>query len=72
MVEYYDSGDSSKWEDKLSADIREVMWKSATVIIKEHPITGVGSYGKMDMVRQQAGEQAPMLEGFRHVQYSAR
>lgn len=67
MVEYYDSGDSSKWEDKLSADIREVMWKSAAEIIKEHPITGVGSYGKMDMVRQQAGEQAPMLEGFRHV-----
>ncbi|MCL7999391.1 O-antigen ligase family protein [Brucella sp. 21LCYQ03] len=67
MVEYYDTGDSSKWEDKISADIREVMWQSAAVIIKQHPITGVGSYGKMDMVRQQAGEQAPMLVGFRHV-----
>ncbi|MCX2695937.1 MULTISPECIES: O-antigen ligase family protein [Ochrobactrum] len=67
MVEYYDSGDSSKWEDKLSADIREVMWKSAATIIGQHPIAGVGSYSKMDIVRQQAGEQAPLLAGFRHV-----
>ncbi len=67
MVEYYDSGDSSKWEDKISADIREVMWESAATIIKQHPIAGVGSYSKMNLVREQAGEQAPMLAGFRHV-----
>lgn len=67
MVEYYDTGDSSKWEDKISADIRQVMWKSAVVIIEQHPLAGVGSYGKMDMVRAQAGEQGAMLAGFRHV-----
>ncbi|PWL19076.1 polymerase [Falsochrobactrum shanghaiense] len=67
MVEYYDSGDSSKWEDKVSADIRGVMWKSAATIIVQNPVAGVGAYSKMDMVRQQAGEQASLLEGFRHV-----
>lgn len=67
MAEYYDSGDSSKWQDKISADIREVMWKSATKIIEQHPIAGVGAYSKMDMVRAQAGEKASMLAGFRHV-----
>ncbi len=67
MVEYYDSGDSSKWQDKISADIREVMWKSATKIIAQHPIAGVGAYSKMDMVRAQADDNALMLEDFRHV-----
>ncbi|KAB0573627.1 O-antigen ligase family protein [Brucella pituitosa] len=67
MVEYYDSGDSSKWEDKISADIREVMWKNAVKVIEHNPIAGVGSYSKMDVVRAQAGEQASMLDGFRHV-----
>lgn len=67
MVEYYDSGDSSQWEDKISADIREVMWASAVKIIGQHPLAGVGSYGKMDLVRQQAGDKASMLAGFRHV-----
>lgn len=67
MVEYYDTGNSSKWEDKISADIREVMWTSAVTIIEQHPIAGVGSYAKMDIVRQQAGDQASMLAGFRHV-----
>lgn len=67
MVEYYDTGDSSKWQDKISADIREVMWASAANVIKQHPVAGVGSYSKMDIVRQEAGEQASMLTGFRHV-----
>lgn len=67
MVEYYDSGDSSQWEDKISADIREVMWKNAAIVIKQNPIAGVGSYAKMDVIRTQAGDQASMLEGFRHV-----
>lgn len=67
MAEYYDSGDSSKWEDKISADIREVMWKSAATVIEHNPIAGVGSYSKMDIVRMQASEQASLLEGFRHV-----
>ncbi|WP_094541630.1 O-antigen ligase family protein [Brucella grignonensis] len=67
MVEYYDSGDSSQWEDKVSADIREVMWKNAAKVIEHNPIAGVGSYSKMDVVRAQAGEQASMLNGFRHV-----
>lgn len=67
MVEYYDSGDSSQWEDKISADIREVMWTSAAKVIEQNPIAGVGAYTKMDVVRAQAGEQAALLEGFRHV-----
>lgn len=67
MVEYYDSGDSSQWEDKISADIREVMWKNAAIVIKQNPIAGVGSYAKMNVIRTQAGDQASMLEGFRHV-----
>ncbi|MFD1197699.1 O-antigen ligase family protein [Brucella gallinifaecis] len=67
MVEYYETGDSSKWQDKISADIREVMWKNSVIVIKQHPMIGVGSYSKMDIVRQEAGEQASMLAGFRHV-----
>lgn len=67
MVEYYDSGNSSNWEDKVSADIREVMWKSASRVIVAHPFTGVGSYSKMDYVRAEAGDKAAMLDGFRHV-----
>ena len=67
MVEYYDSGNSSNWNDKVSADIREVMWTSASHVIKTHPFTGVGSYSKMDFVKAEAGDKAPMLEGFRHV-----
>ncbi|PWU77219.1 polymerase [Ochrobactrum sp. POC9] len=67
MVEYYDSGNSSNWDDKVSADIREVMWTSASHVIKTHPFTGVGSYSKMDFVKTEAGDKAPMLEGFRHV-----
>ncbi|MBJ6132107.1 O-antigen ligase family protein [Ochrobactrum sp. Q0168] len=67
MIEYYDTGDSKQWEDKVSADIREVLWKSASKIIVQHPIAGVGAYSKMNEVRAEAGEQAPMLAGFLHV-----
>ncbi|WP_343313797.1 O-antigen ligase family protein [Brucella sp. BE17] len=67
MVEYYDSGDSSKWEDKMSADIRGVMWHGAARIIKQNPVAGVGSYAKMDAVRSEAGDQRSLLSGFRHV-----
>lgn len=67
MVEYYDTGRASDWEDKVSADIREVMWKSASRVIAAHPFTGVGSYSKMDDVRAEAGDKAAMLDGFRHV-----
>lgn len=67
IVEYYSTGNSAKWEDKLSADIREVMWINAVAVIKHYPVAGVGSHSKMEIVRQQAGEKAPMLAGFRHV-----
>ncbi|KAB2758617.1 O-antigen ligase family protein [Brucella anthropi] len=67
MVEYYDTGRASNWEDKVSADIREAMWKSASSVIVAHPLTGVGSYSKMDYVRAEAGDKAAMLDGFRHV-----
>lgn len=67
MVEYYDTGRASNWEDKVSADIREAMWKSASSVIVAHPLTGVGSYSKMDDVRAEAGDKAAMLDGFRHV-----
>lgn len=67
MVEYYDTGRASNWEDKASADIREAMWKSASSVIVAHPLTGVGSYSKMDYVRAEAGDKAAMLDGFRHV-----
>lgn len=67
MVEYYDTGRASNWEDKVSADIREAMWKSASRVIVAHPFTGVGSYSKMDYVRAEARDKAVMLDGFRHV-----
>ncbi|WP_245428704.1 O-antigen ligase family protein [Phyllobacterium phragmitis] len=67
IVEYYDTGDKSKWEDKISADIRFALWQGAREVISEHPLIGVGSYAKMDAVRVKAGENAPMLAGFRHV-----
>lgn len=67
MVEYYDTGDSSQWEDKMSADIRAAMWESASDVITAHPIAGVGSYSKMDFVKAEAGDKASMIEGFRHV-----
>ena len=67
MVEYYDTGRASNWEDKISADIREAMWKSASRVIMANPFTGVGSYSKMDYVRAEAGDKAAMLDGFRHV-----
>ncbi|WP_280991714.1 O-antigen ligase family protein [Ochrobactrum sp. 19YEA23] len=67
MIEYYDTGDSKQWEDKISADIREVLWKSASKIIAQHPFAGVGSYSKMNDVRAEAGDKAEMLAGFRHV-----
>ncbi|MFB8343129.1 O-antigen ligase family protein [Brucella cytisi] len=67
MVEYYDTGRASNWEDKISADIREAMWKSATRVIVANPFTGVGSYSKMDYVKAEAGDKAAMLGGFRHV-----
>ncbi|KXF78349.1 polymerase [Paramesorhizobium deserti] len=67
IVEYYDTGDQSKWEDKISADIRFALWDGARQVISEHPVIGVGSYEKMDAVRAKAGENASMLDGFRHV-----
>lgn len=67
MVEYYDTGRAANWDDKVSADIRETMWKSAAHVIEAHPFTGVGSYVKMDYVRAGAGDKAAMLDGFLHV-----
>lgn len=67
MVEYYNSGNSAQWDDKVSADIRLAMWDSAGKIIAQHPLIGVGSFQKMDEVRQQAGDMSELLAGFRHV-----
>lgn len=67
MIQYYDTGDSTKWEDKFSADIRLAMWQGAVKVIAQAPIIGVGASAKMDMVRQAAGPQGKMLDGFRHV-----
>lgn len=67
MIEYYDTGHAANWEDKISADIREIMWQSAARVIEAHPLAGVGSYSKMDYVRTEAGENAALLDGFRHV-----
>ncbi len=57
MIEYYDTGHAADWEDKVSADIREVMWRSASNVIAAHPLAGVGSYSKMDYVRGRGGRQ---------------
>ncbi|MBN9046647.1 MAG: O-antigen ligase family protein [Rhizobiales bacterium] len=67
MIEYYDTGNSADWEDKISADIREAMWQSAVKIIAHHPIAGVGGYAKMADVRAEAGNKAYLLKGFLHV-----
>ncbi|PYE85334.1 O-antigen ligase family protein [Phyllobacterium leguminum] len=50
-----------------SAETRLVMWEGAKQVILEHPLIGVGSYAKMDAVRAKAGENAPLLDGYRHV-----
>ncbi|MFC4625084.1 O-antigen ligase family protein [Daeguia caeni] len=70
MIDYYSSGDSRQWVDKQSADIRAVMWTSAARVIAEHPLTGVGGYSKMSVVRAAAGEQGNLIDGFRHVHNS--
>ncbi|GGB07750.1 hypothetical protein GCM10011491_39750 [Brucella endophytica] len=67
IVQYYNTGKMSNWQDKLSSGIRFSLWDSAIQVIREHPLIGVGPTAKMAEVRAKAGADAPMLEGFRHV-----
>ncbi|HWD12900.1 O-antigen ligase family protein [Pseudochrobactrum sp. sp1633] len=70
MMHYYETGDSSQWSDKSSADTREQMWRGAAKVVSEHPLTGVGSDQKMTAVREALGDQATLLDGYIHVHNS--
>lgn len=70
MVHYYETGDSSQWADKSSADTREQMWRGAVKVVAEHPLIGVGSEQKMTAVREALGDQATLLDGYIHVHNS--
>ncbi|MBX8824478.1 O-antigen ligase family protein [Ochrobactrum sp. SFR4] len=70
MVHYYETGDSSQWADKSSADTREQMWRGAVKVVKKHPLIGVGSEQKMPEVRAALGDQATLLDGYIHVHNS--
>lgn len=67
MMHYYETGDSSLWQDKTSADTREQMWHGAIKVITEHPLLGVGSEQKMPAVKAALGDQATLLDGYIHV-----
>lgn len=67
MVHYYETGDSSRWGDKASADTREQMWRGAIKVVSQHPLAGVGSEQKMDAVRAALGDEASLLKGYIHV-----
>lgn len=67
MMHYYETGDSSRWQDKTSADTREQMWRGAVKVVGQHPLVGVGSVHKMDAVRAALGDQATLLDGYIHV-----
>lgn len=67
MIHYYETGDSSLWSDKSSADTREQMWRGALRVVAENPLTGVGPEHKMSAVHDALGDQATLLEGYIHV-----
>lgn len=67
MMHYYETGDSSHWQDKTSADTREQMWRGAIQVVSQNPLAGVGSEHKMDAVRTALGDQATLLDGYLHV-----
>lgn len=70
MVHYYETGDSSRWADKKSADTREQMWHGAGLVIMQHPLIGVGSEQKMPAVKAALGDEATLLDGYIHVHNS--
>lgn len=70
MMHYYETGDSSLWSDKTSADTREQMWRGAGIVIAQHPLIGVGAEQKMPAVKAALGDQATLLSGYIHVHNS--
>lgn len=71
MMHYYETGDSSRWTDKISADIRGQMWRGAAEVIAQYPLIGVGAMQKMPAVKAELGDQAALLQGFIHVHNAA-
>lgn len=67
MLHYYETGDSSRWHDKISADTRIQMWSGAVQVIAQNPITGVGSQQKMAAVTTVLADRASLLDGYIHV-----
>lgn len=67
MIYYYETGDSSHWKDKNSADTRKEMWRGAVKVIVAHPLIGVGSDQKMWSVRNALGDKTIMLKRYIHV-----
>lgn len=70
MMHYYETGDSSQWADKSSADTREQMWRGSVRVVTENPLVGVGSDQKMPAVRAALGDDATLLDGYKHVHNS--
>lgn len=65
VYDYYVAGVGH--HDMMSGDIRLTMWSSALVVIGDHPFTGVGMMRMFDMLKAVAGDNAPMIDGFKHV-----
>ncbi|MBP2547699.1 O-antigen ligase [Neorhizobium galegae] len=53
--------------DMVSGDIRLTMWRSAVAVIAQHPFTGVGMMDMFAHLKRVAGENAGLIEGFKHV-----
>ncbi|KTQ97649.1 hypothetical protein NS226_03000 [Aureimonas ureilytica] len=50
-----------------SVDVRLVMWKSASLVIGEHPLIGVGGTHKMEAAGEKAGRNAYMVTYYQHL-----
>ncbi len=64
--DYY-TGQTSDLNTKASVSIRLLMWSGALEVIRENPLTGVGSIAKMSAVSAKLGEDGKALDGFLHV-----
>ena len=50
-----------------SVDVRLVMWRSAALVIAEHPLIGVGGTHKMEAAGEKAGRNAYMVTYYQHL-----
>lgn len=72
MTSYY-AGLSKSWSGRSSADIRLALWDGAVKVISKHPIIGVGSEAKMQLVRDELDakfDKRQKLSRYMHVHNS--